>query len=374
MAVLPTIPENITVHLGRPDSNARNVTVPFIDYIKNVASSEIYPTWPENALRANIYAQVSFALNRIFTEWYRSKGYNFDITNSTSYDQAYTYGRDTFETTNRIVDELFNDYVVRQGSVEPLFTQFCNGTTVTCEGLSQWGTVSLAEQGYTPYQILQYYYGDDINIVQNAPVENALQSYPGAPLSRGDAGDNVRWIQTRLNRIGLNYPAIPKISPVNSTFDKATEDAVKAFQRIFNLTPDGIVGKGTWYKLNQIYNGVKRLAELDSEGLTLQEVSKQYPETLSAGQSGGAVRLIQYYLNTIGLSNSSIPPIAMDGIFGLRRPKTQLKRFSRRTGSRPTVLSEEALGTCCRTFTGALSTGCPKRCRSFGARPIREEF
>ena len=158
MATTPFIPQTITVHLGPPDSPARNVTVPFVDYLKNVAASEIYPTWPENALRANIYAQISFALNRIYTEWYRSRGYDFDITNTTAFDQSYNFGRDTFQTTDRIVEELFNDYIVRQGAIEPLFAQFCNGTTSTCEGLSQWGTVDLANRGLTPFSILTNYY------------------------------------------------------------------------------------------------------------------------------------------------------------------------------------------------------------------------
>ena len=161
----PYIPETIVVHLGTPNSNAANVSVTFPDYIKNVASSEIFPTWPEAALRANIYVQISFALNRVYTEWYRSRGYDFDITNSTQYDQAFVYGRDIFANIANIVDEVFNNYVVRRGSVEPLFTMFCNGTTVTCDGLSQWGTVPLANRGYTPYEILQYYYGNDIDIV-----------------------------------------------------------------------------------------------------------------------------------------------------------------------------------------------------------------
>ena len=152
----PYIPESIVVHLGTPDSNAQNVTISFPDYLKNVASSEIYPTWPENSLRANIYAQVSFALNRIYTEWYRSRGYDFDITNSTSVDQAFVYGRNIYEDVDRIVDELFNDYLTKQDNIQPFFAQFCNGTTVTCAGLSQWGTVPLANQGYTPYEILQY--------------------------------------------------------------------------------------------------------------------------------------------------------------------------------------------------------------------------
>ena len=158
-AVFQNIPETITVHLEAPNSNAQNVTLPFADYLKNVASSEIYPSWPENALRANIYAITTYALNRIFTEWYPSRGYDFDITSSTAYDQAFIPDRDIFENVGRIVDELFNDYVIREGTVNPLFTQFCNGTTSTCDGLSQWGTVTLAEQGLTPYEILQRYYG-----------------------------------------------------------------------------------------------------------------------------------------------------------------------------------------------------------------------
>lgn len=158
-ANLPYIPEFITVHLGTPSQQAQNVTVSFPDYIKNVCSSEIFPTWPEAAIRANIYVQVTFALNRVYTEWYRSRGYDFDITSSTQYDQAFVYGREFFGNISRLVDELFNNYIVRRGSIEPLFAAFCNGTTVTCSGLSQWGTVTLANQGYTPYEMLQYYYG-----------------------------------------------------------------------------------------------------------------------------------------------------------------------------------------------------------------------
>lgn len=181
----PSIPETITVHLGPPNSPADNVTLSFPDYIKNVASSEIFPTWPEAAIRANVYAQVTFALNRVFTEWYRSRGYPFDITSSTQYDQAFVYGRDVFNNISNIVDEIFNNYVVRRGTVEPLFTQFCNGTSVTCQGLSQWGTVTLANRGYTPYEMLQYYYGSDIEIVRNAPVEPFIGSYPGTPFGIG---------------------------------------------------------------------------------------------------------------------------------------------------------------------------------------------
>ena len=184
--LIPVIPSNITVHLGPANSPAKNVTVPFVDYIKNVASSEIYPTWPENALRANIYAIISFALNRVYNEYYRSRGYDFDITNTTAIDQAYTENGEVFENISRIVDEIFNNYIVRQGSIEPLAAKFCNGTTSTCAGLSQWGTVDLANQGLTPFEILTRYYGNDIGIVENAPVEDVTESYPGAEFRIGD--------------------------------------------------------------------------------------------------------------------------------------------------------------------------------------------
>ena len=190
------------------------MTVPFADYIANVASSEIYPTWPENAIRANVYAQVTFALNRIYTEWYRSRGYPFDITYSTSYDQKFIKNRNIFENVSEIVDDIFNRYVVKQGSQNPYFTEYCNGTTVTCSGLSQWGTVSLANQGKTPYEILQYYYGNDIDI-KTAPILPYVESYPGEPLRPGSRDYEVRLIQQRLNRIARHFPAIPKINPVD---------------------------------------------------------------------------------------------------------------------------------------------------------------
>ena len=315
---MPTvyIPESITVHLGTPSSNASNVTVSFPDYIKNVASSEIYPTWPESALRANIYAQISFALNRIFTEWYRSQGYNFDITSSTQYDQKYIHGRDIFGSVNSIVDEIFNNYLRRQGNIEPLFAQFCNGTTVTCAGLSQWGTVDLAKQGMTPYEILQYYYGDDIEIVRNAPVQAVRESYPGYPLEFGQNSNDVKLLQIRLNRISQNYPAIPRIPATDGRFNVATVSAVRKFQEIFKLTVDGIVGKSTWYQIAFVYNNVKRLADLNSEGLQLSDVSKQFPDVLQIGSTGDGVKVIQYYLRVAGRFNNAIPPVAIDGIFG----------------------------------------------------------
>ncbi len=312
----PIIPDTITVHLGAPSSPAQNVTTAFSDYIKNVASSEIYPTWPENALRANIYAIITFALNRYYTEYYRSRGYDFDITSSTQYDQKFINNREIFENISVIVDEIFNDYVTKGNQIQPYFTAYCNGTTVTCDGLSQWGTVSLAEQGRTPYEILQNYYGDDINIVTNAPVGTNTPSYPGVILELGDSGEDIRTIQRQLNRIGANYPSIPRIPSINGIFDNETRIAVEQFQRIFNLTPDGRVGKATWYKIKQIYNSVKELSELYSEGITITEAQRQFREVLQEGNSGNDVRVLQYYLNFLGFFYDTLPRISVDGIFG----------------------------------------------------------
>lgn len=313
---LPFIPDTITVHLGPPDSNADNVTLPFSEYIANVASSEIYPTWPENALRANIYAQISFALNRYYTQYYRSRGYNFDITNSTAYDQYFVNQRDIYENIEQLVGDIFNSYIRRQGSVEPYFAMYCNGTTVTCEGLSQWGTVGLAEQGYTPYEILQYYYGSDIDIVTDVPVGSVDALLPSLPLELGDVNDDVRRLQIRLNRISDNYPSIPKIIIPDGTYGYDTLDAVTEFQRVFNLNPDGIVGQATWYSVQRIYNAVKRLNELDSEGIRLEEVTQQFPSTLSYGDTGVGVDDLQYYINYLSQYYSTIPPVSIDGVFG----------------------------------------------------------
>ncbi len=340
MAELPVIPENVTVHLGPPDSAAQNVTVSFADYIKNVASSEIYPTWPENALRANIYAQISFALNRIYTEYYRSRGYDFDITNSTAIDQSFVFGRDIFDNISEIVDDIFNDYIVRQGFIEPLYALYCDGVNTTCDGLSQWGTVELAEQGYIPYDILRYYYGDDINIVRDAPVENVSASYPGVPLRLGSAGNDVRTLQTRLNRISANYPAIPKISAPDGIFTTETEDAVLEFQRIFSLAADGVVGKATWYRIQAIYNAVKKLNELESEGLTLSDVEKQFSGTLAAGDTGIEVSVVQYFLATVADFNQKVPPTDINGVFD-EQTRTALLAFQREYGLPETGEADE---------------------------------
>ena len=324
----PFIPETITVHLGTPDSSAPNVTVDFASYVKNVASSEIFPTWPESALRANIYAITSFALNRIYTEWYRARGYDFDITATTQYDQKFINGREYFQNISYLVDELFNDYVSRQGAVEPLFTAFCNGTTVTCSGLSQWGTVTLANQGLTPYEILQYYYGDDIDIVKNAPVKTAMPSYPGIELKLGLAGNDVRTLQIHLNRISGNYPAIPKIPAADGIFDAATEAAVTKFQEVFGLDPNGVVDSATWYRIAYIYTSVKRIAELDSEGVRYEEIENKYTEDLKIGMQSIEVSMLQYYLAVIGADYEAVQPVEITGYFG-ENTERSVKSFQR---------------------------------------------
>lgn len=317
-AVIPFIPEEITVHLGAPSSVAENVTVPFTDYIKNVASSEIYPTWDNDALYANILAQISYALNRVYTEFYRSQGYNFDITNNTAYDQKYILGRNVFSNISDIVDDIFDSYLRIEGRVEPLAAKYCNGTTVTCQGLSQWGSEYLARDGYDYVQILRNYYGDDVEIVENAPIRGITESYPGYPIRRGDSGVFVQIIQVILNRVSNDYPAIPKINPIDAIFGENTEASVIKFQEIFNLTPDGIVGRATWYKLVFLYVGLQRLSELYSEGQTFVGVDLHYPEGgLSLGDTGEQVEVLQYMLATLAQFDNRIPSIVRDGIFGV---------------------------------------------------------
>lgn len=313
--VIPYVPQRITVHLGAPSASADNVTVSFSDYVKNVASSEIYPTWEESALRANILAIVSFALNRVYTEFYRSRGYDFDITSSTAYDQFFVRGRSFFSNVSRLVDELFNSYLRRPGFVEPLAAKFCNGTTVTCEGLSQWGSQALAQQGYNSTQILRSYYGD-VEIVANAPVQDYVSSYPGTPLRRGSVGPNVVVIQIELNRISQNYPAIPKVSVVDGIFGAATENSVTAFQEIFNLNPDGVVGPATWYALVRLYTAVTSLSELRSQGQRFYTIAWNKGRPLVPGDRGIQVEHLQYMLRVLAAYISQIPSVAVDGIYG----------------------------------------------------------
>ncbi len=314
---LPVIPQNITVHLGAPNSNARNVTVPFTEYIKNSASNEIYPTWPENALRANIYAIISYALNRVYTGYYRNQGYDYDITNNTAYDQAYYENSEVFENISRIVDEIFNSYIVREGSVQPLAAKFCNGTTSRCDGLSQWGSVDLANAGLSPIDILKSYYGEDIYIVQNAPVAQVEESYPGIELKIGDAGNAVKTVQTELNRISDNYPAIPKIKNTDGIFGQDTQEAVRTFQQVFDLSPTGTVDESTWYKIRRYYIGVKALPELNAEPLTPEEVRVPFTERLAIGSQGFEVSSLQYYLNAVAYFNPALSLIPINGVYDL---------------------------------------------------------
>lgn len=258
----PVIPEFIVVHLGPPDSDAQNVWIPFKDYIKNVASCEIYSTWPEQTIRANVLVILSFTLNRVYTEWYRGKGYDFTITNSTAYDQAFTYGRNIYNSISVIVDELFTSYVTRPGIRQPLFTQYCDGSRVQCpRWLSQWGSKTLGEQGYDALSILRYYYGSNVFLQQAERVSGVPMSFPGTVLTLGSTGPAVRTIQEQLNAISDNYPAINKVR-VDSVYGPQTQQAVRTFQSIFNLPVTGSVDFATWYEISNIYVAVERLAEL----------------------------------------------------------------------------------------------------------------
>ena len=314
--VIPYVPEFITVHLGPASQSAENVTVSFPDYIKNVASSEIYPTWELSALRANILAQISFALNRVYTEYYVSRGYPFQITSTTATDQKFIKGRNIFDNIDRLVDDIFNDYIRRQGFGEPLAAKFCSGTTVTCDVLSQWGRQELAQQGLDSMAILRRYYGNDIELVVEAPVQGLQNSYPGSPLRRGAAGPDVVVVQTVLNRIGQNYPAIPKIQPVDGVFGQQTEEAVRRFQEIFGLTADGVVGKATWYRLVSLYVGVNRLSELVSEGQRMFGIPFQAPQAVSEGSPRNQVLMVQYFLSILAQFDPLIPFVTLDGIYG----------------------------------------------------------
>ena len=255
------IPEYVIVHDGVPeDSTAANYYVKYRDYIKNVASSEIYATWPESTVYANILAIMSFTLNRVYTEWYRNKGYDFTITSSTAYDQKWMRGRNIYTNIDRIVDSIFNNYLSRPGVRQPIFTSYCDGRRVTCKGLSQWGSNFLGEEGYSAIEIIRYYYGSDMYINTADSIAGVPSSWPGYDLTVGSTGEKVRQIQQQLNRIGENYPAIPRIS-ADGIFGPATAQAVRTFQEIFNLPVSGAVDFPTWYSISNIYVGVSRIAE-----------------------------------------------------------------------------------------------------------------
>ncbi|WP_461615124.1 peptidoglycan-binding domain-containing protein [Clostridium sp. Marseille-QA1073] len=299
----PIVPEYVIVHAGAPTNPAApNYRVPFKDYIKNVASCEIYATWPESTIRANIYCITSFTLNRIYTEWYRGKGYNFDITNSTAFDHAFTYGRNIFDNIDRIVDEIFTTYIRRRGAKQPLLAQYCDGQRVQCPGwLTQWGSKFLGDQGRIPYEILTNFYGSDIDLVRAERVAGSPQSYPGYTLGIGTTGEPVRVIQTQLNRIAQNYPLIPKVA-VDGVYGPTTAESVRVFQSIFNLPQTGTVDYATWYQISNIYVGVTRIAELRS----------------SMGIDSREARTLQEELNRSSTS-IFIPPTPYKGIWNVPR-------------------------------------------------------
>ena len=258
------IPEYVVVHDGSPrDTTAGDYYVRYKDYIKNVASSEIYPTWPKETIIANVLAIMSFTLNRVYTEWYRNKGYDFTITSSTAFDHKWIYGRNVFESISETVDEIFENYLSRPNVKQPILTQYCDGSRVTCpQWMSQWGSKAFGDKGYTAIEILRYYYGDSLYINQAEQVAGIPASWPGYALKRGSVGEAVLQIQEQLNAISNNYPLIPKLV-ADGIYGPETEKAVLTFQGIFGLTQDGIVGKRTWYKIQEIYVGVTRIAELN---------------------------------------------------------------------------------------------------------------
>lgn len=254
------IPEYVVVHDGTPSSAATNYYVKYKDYIKNVVSSEIYATWPESAIYANTFCILSVTLNRVYTEWYRGKGYNFTITNSTAYDQKFIYGRNIYDNISQIVDSVFANYLSRPGVRQPIFTSYCDGYQANCTGLKQWGSKYLADEGYSPMEIIRYYYGADMYLNTAQAISGVPASWPGYNLTIGSSGDKVRQMQQQLNRIAKNFPAIPTIT-ADGIYGPGTRDAVRAFQQIFNLPQSGVVDYPTWYEISNIYVGVTRAAE-----------------------------------------------------------------------------------------------------------------
>lgn len=257
------IPEFIVVHDGSPrDTTAQNYYIRYRDYIKNVASSEIYATWPRATIMANVLAIMSFTLNRVYTEWYRNKGYDFTITSSTAFDQKWIHGRNIFESIADVVDELFDSYLSRPNVKQPILTQYCDGNRVTCPNwMSQWGSKALGDQGYEAMEIIRYYYGDTMYRNTAEEISGVPASWPGYSLDIGSSGEKVRQIQEQLNAIAGNYPLIPKITP-DGIFGERTQNSVRVFQSVFGLPQTGIVDYRTWYKIQEIFVGVTRIAEL----------------------------------------------------------------------------------------------------------------
>ena len=291
--------------------------------------------WPEQALRANIHCQISLALNRIYTEWYPSKGYTFNITNSTSYDQYYVHGRTVFDVMVRLTDDIFNTYIRKTGTVNPYYAEYCDGKSVTCPGLKQWGTVTLANQGRNALSILKYYYGNNIEIVRTNNIQSIPRSYPGSPLRQGSTGSAVFTLQRQLNRITKDYPFLGLLT-VDGIFGSRMTATVKKFQKQFGLAADGVVGRSTWYKISYIYVSVKDLAELTSEGETSSGTLSNGTwdpgsASLKVGSTGREVEQVQFWLSTLAQYESSIPSVTVDGIFG-KGTAAAVRAFQRRYG------------------------------------------
>lgn len=361
MYSLPIIPENITVHLGDDLESGRNINVSFIEYIKNVASGEIYPNWPEEAIKANVYAIISFTLNRIYNEWYRTQGYNFDITSSPKYDQNFQENRQFFESIYVIVDQIFNEYIVRDGQVQPLFATYCDGKKTTCSGLSQWGSASLANQGLNSLQILKRYYGNDIKIVNSDNISNVSESFPGFNITLGDSGNFIKLVKVQLNRIGRNYPAIPIIIDDSVNYTVEMLDAVKKFQEIFSLPVTGVIDFATWYKIKYVFNAVKNIASIYSEGINLEEVELEYPMILELGNSGIYIKDLNYYLNAISYYNPNIPYKLEGDVFN-EKTKSDVIAFQKMNNLEETGYVDASVWNIIKKVYNDYIKTCPSKC------------
>jgi len=352
------LPKKISVHMGEPSVDAPVLYVDFIDYIKNVASCEAYPTWPENALYSNLLAMISLALNRVYTEWYYCQGYHFQITNSVCYDQGYVAGRNVFFEINSIVEDIFDTYIRKVGNIEPLFAVYCDGKNISCNGLEQWGAVALAEENMSPIQILQNYYSDEIELVIADTVQNP-DAYPGEPLCFGSMDESVRKLQGKLNRIRENYPKIPHIAVETGKFDADTDAAVRKFQELFYLCADGTCGADTWRRISDIYEAVTALSEFTREGMAPNFPAEPPNTLLQTGSRGAEVMLLQFLLGDVGLFYQAVPSIEIDGFFG-PATKTALISFQKTFGMEPTgIVTVETWETLFRIFDRILETVVP---------------
>lgn len=305
---VPLIPEKITVHLGAPDELAENVTLTFADYIKHVAASTIQPTWPQSAIVANIYALITIALNRFYNHSYRDQGYDFDITCMSGYDLPCMPETYVPENISQTVDDIFTSYIIRHGQNTPAELTYCNEDTKPCDGLSKWGSVELSNQGYSAYDILKKYYGEDIDIVTDIPVDAHFDPYPLTPIRLGGFGLIVSVIQHDLNKIRENFPSIPEIKDENGIFGSTTEAAVKQFQKIFYLPQNGVVGNATWYKIKFVYDKVKGIEEI---------IKSRFKKYIQEGDSDVFVKLVQYYIHVLGCYYApEIPRIEITGYYG----------------------------------------------------------